>query len=163
MRHIIGNSDGFCLCHKVKVRQVNQDEKKNSCPGVWHGARTPGTAASAGFNFVLTTTGFSVLKKQINASHHMKEEDGKQANFKERHKNSKGMEMVRIAVECRSPPENCTVSNRVNEEKTSQHKAGYCHDVLFAQGRLESLDEPRHSCFSHKELKSENARELNEQ
>ena len=41
--------------------------------------------------------------------------------------------MMRVGVERASPPENCTVTYGVYEQKPAQHKASKSHDVFFAQ------------------------------
>ena len=56
--------------------------------------------------------------------------------------------MMRVGIKRASPPENCTVAYGVHEQEPAQHKPSKSHDVLFAQRRSKSLNEPRHNYHS---------------
>ena len=56
--------------------------------------------------------------------------------------------MMRVGIKRASPPENCTVAYGMDEQEPAQHKPSKSHDVLFAQRRSKSLNEPRHNYHS---------------
>ena len=64
----------------------------------------------------------------------MQTENCEQTQFEQGYQRPQGVEVVGIAVERRSAPEDGAVANGVDSEKCAQHKAGDRHDVLLAQG-----------------------------
>ena len=129
---IFGNGKFLGFFNEVKVGKMDEDKYKDGCAGVGHGLGSPGASACGGFHLVLSTPGFPVLQKENDPGDDMEEEDRVETGFKNWNKNSERVEMVGVGIERIPPPENCTVADGVDEEKTAQHQPSKSHDVLFA-------------------------------